>query len=157
MKRSFAKAILFLTFAAAAGGVSVASAQSFTVSVDGGSLARGRTSRGTIVMTIPAGLHVNSNRPISQYAIPTSVRVTAVGVRIAAINYPRGKNRKFQFSDEPINVYQGRIVFRFAVRVPQNYAAGAVRLRATVRFQACTEEVCYPPKTQDITFSARVR
>src|SRR6476619_7336565 len=103
MNISFTKIILLFTFVAAVAGA--ASAQSFRGAVDGGSVTRGGTSRGTIVLTIPAGLHVNSNRPISQYAIPTSVRVTAAGARVAPVVYPRGKNRRYQFSDEPINVY----------------------------------------------------
>ena len=46
--------------------------------------------------------------PRSEYAIPTTLRVTGNGVKVGAITYPPGENRKFQFSEEPINVYEGR-------------------------------------------------
>ena len=132
-------------------------AQTFSGSIANGTVSRGGTAKGTIVMSIPGGLHVNSNRPSSQYAIPTSVRVTGAGVRVGAPSYPRGVNRKFQFSDDAINVYEGRVVFGFTVRVPAGYRGNTVRVRATVRYQACTDEVCYPPKDKDITLTARVR
>jgi DsbC/DsbD-like thiol-disulfide interchange protein len=157
MKRILIRGVLFLIIAAAVGAVDQANAQTFGGSVAGGSVARGGSAKGTIVLDIPGGLHVNSNRPSSQYAIPTSVRVTGRGVGVASVNYPRGRDRKFQFSEDPINVYEGRVAFGFTVKVPSSYRGNTVRLRATVRYQACTEEVCYPPKTKDITLTASVR
>jgi hypothetical protein len=107
-------------------------------------------------MTIPGGLHVNSNRPSSEYAIPTVVSVRGSGVKVTGVTYPRGKNRKFQFSENPINVYEGRVNFPFAVTVPAGFRGNAIKVIATVRYQACTDEVCYPPKTKNVTLTARV-
>lgn len=157
MKRIVVHAVLFLVFTLTAGALSNAGAQTFTGSIARGAVARGGSANGTIVMSIPAGLHVNSNRPKSQYAIATVVRVSGTGVNVSPVNYPRGQNRKFQFSEDPINVYQGRTAFGFTVKVPAGYRGNTVRVRATVRYQACTEEVCYPPKTKEITLTARVR
>ena len=128
-----------------------------TLSGSVGDVSRGGSARGTIVMDIPGGLHVNSNRPNSEYAIPTTVRLTAPGAKIASIGYPRGKSRRFQFSEDAINVYEGRTVFNFNVSVPANFKGNAVKVRAVVRYQACTDEVCYPPKNKEITLTARVK
>jgi DsbC/DsbD-like thiol-disulfide interchange protein len=150
-------AVLMVAIGAAAGVLNDARAQSFTGTISGGSVARGGSGQGTITMTIPAGLHVNSNRPSSQYAIATAVRVSATGANVSAVKYPRGKDRKFQFSEDAINVYEGRVAFGFTVKVPPAFRGDTVRIRATVRYQACTDEVCYPPKNKDITITARVR
>ena len=150
--RIFIFAIFSLLFLAAA-----ASAQDISGSIGGGSALRGSTARGTIVMSIPGGLHVNSNRPSSQYSIPTTVRLSGAGVRLGAVGYPRGANRKFDFSESAINVYEGTVRFPFTVKVPANFRGNAVRVRAVVKYQACTTEVCYPPKTKEITMTARVR
>jgi hypothetical protein len=109
------------------------------------------------VLSIPGGLHVNSNRPASEYAIATTLRASARGARIGAVSYPRGHNRKFSFSDNPINVYEGRAIFGFNVTVPAAYRGETVAVNVTVRYQACTNEVCYPPKSKQITLTARVR
>ncbi len=131
--------------------------QTVTGSIGKGTVERGETKRGNIVMNIPGGLHVNSSRPSSEYAIPTVVRVRGPrGVRISAVNYPRGKNRKFQFSENLINVYEGRVNFPFTVTVPANYRGKSITVRASVRYQACTNEVCYPPRTKTVNMSARV-
>ncbi|MEZ5427482.1 MAG: protein-disulfide reductase DsbD N-terminal domain-containing protein [Pyrinomonadaceae bacterium] len=146
---------LFLALALMA--VGEARAQSISGSIGKGSVTRGGTTRANIVMDIPAGLHVNSRYPNSKYAIPTTVEVSASGVTLGGVSYPRGKNRKFSFSDETINIYEGRVVFGFNVTVPKGFRGRTVQVRAKVRYQACTDEVCYAPKTKEITLTARVR
>ena len=131
--------------------------QTVTGSVgNNGTVKRGDTARGIVALSIPGGLHVNSNKPNSPYAIPTSVRITGSGVQIAGVNYPRGHNRKFAFSENTINVYEGRTPITFRVKVPENFRGNVIRIRAVVRYQACTDEVCYPPRNKEITMTARV-
>lgn len=130
-----------------------------TVSLSGSlqKFVRGGTSKGTVTMSIPGGLHVNSSRPGSEYAIPTSVRVTGAGLKFGAVTYPRGRSRKFEFSDGSINVYEGRVTFTFDVKVPANFRGNTIRVRVTVRYQACTDEVCYPPTSKTINLTAQVK
>ena len=152
MKKFLLIAILFLL----AGICIETNAQTFSGSIANGTIKRGTAGRATIVMNIPRELHVNSNRPDSEYAIPTSVRVTAPGLKVGTVMYPRGRNRKFEFSDNAINVYEGRVAFNFNVNVPANYRGNTIRVRAVVRYQACTNSVCYPPKNQDVILTAKV-
>jgi thiol:disulfide interchange protein len=153
MKKILLSAIFSLGLIFVAG--SQTAAQTVTGSI--GSVSRGGSVKGTVVMNIPAGLHVNSNRPDSQYSIPTTLRVSSPNAKLSAVSYPRGKSRKFQFSENAINVYEGRVAFNFNVAVPANFRGNEVRVRAVVRYQACTDEVCYPPKTQEITLTANVK
>jgi len=154
MKKYLFAAVLSLFFGF---GLSV-SAQS-AVGIDGsiGAVRRGGSVKGTIVMNVPGGLHANSNRPGSEYAIPTVVRVSAAGAKVGGVSYPRGRTRKFGFSEDSLNVYEGRAAFGFNLSVPANYKGNTVKVRATVRYQTCSDEVCYPPKTQEITLTAKVK
>ena len=135
----------------------IISAQTVSGSIGNGTAARGKATRGTITLSIPGELHVNSSRPDSQYAIPTTVRLTAVGARVSGPTYPRGVNRKFAFSEGTINVYEGTVRFPFTVTVPAGFKGNTVRVRAVVRYQACTNEVCYPPRNKEVTVTAQVR
>ncbi len=155
MKRILLNAIFSLSFIFVAGVFSSVNAQ--TVSGSIGAVKRGGAAKGTIVINIPGGLHVNSSRPNSEFAIPTSVKVSAAGAKVGAVMYPGGKNRKIGFSEDTLNVYENRAVFNFNVSVPANYKGNAVKVRAVVRYQACTDEVCYPPKNKEITLTAQVR
>jgi len=146
---------LLTTFILTAGGLTTANAQTVDGSI--GAVKRGGSTRGTITLSIPGGLHVNSSRPNSQYAIPTVVRVSAVGAKVGGVRYPRGKNRKFGFSEDTINVYEGSAAFGFNLTVPANFKGNVVKVRAVVRYQACTDEVCYAPKSKEVTLTAKVQ
>jgi hypothetical protein len=126
-------------------------------SIGNGRLQRGKAATVTIVMDIPGGLHVNSNRPLSQYAIPTKIGVSGTGLKIGIVKYPRGATKKFSFSEEQISVYEGRTVFSFPITIPANFKGNVAKVRATVNYQSCTDEVCYRPRNEEITLSAVVK
>lgn len=151
------KKLLFTAFILTSAFALQASAQTVSGSIAKGTVSKGTTVRGGIVLKIPAGLHVNSYKPDNEYAIPTRVTVTGSGVSAFGVTYPPGKKRKFGFSDQPISVYEGSAYFGFKVTVPKNFSGKTVRVKASVRYQACTDEVCYAPKTQTIWITARVR
>jgi hypothetical protein len=149
------KKIIFTSLFLALAFIFAAEANAQSVSGSIGTLKRGSTVKGTVTLTIPGGLHVNSNRPGSEYAVPTTVSVTSPGIKVS-VTYPRGKNRKFSFSEDTINVYDGRTTFGFSVTVPANFKGKTAKFRVAVRYQACTDEVCYAPKTKIITLTANV-
>ncbi len=157
MIKKISRALLLSVVITAAGVASSANAQTVTASIPGGFVTKGKATRATVLLNIPSGLHVNSNRPESEYAIPTTVKASVAGARVGPVSYPRGKNRKFQFSENLINVYEGRVLFTFPVTVPANFRGNSIKLNVTVRYQACTDEVCYPPRSRTVSVNARVR
>jgi len=113
---------------------------------------RGMTVRAAVVLEIPDGYHVNANKPLGKYAIPTTVKIEAPqGVTISPIVFPRAVVRKLKATNnESLAVYEGRAIMRFNVTVPANYGDGWLNLKANVRYQSCNDDVCFPPKTQEI-------
>lgn len=116
----------------------------------------GKSVRVTVTLDIPQGLHVNSNRPKGDNLIATVVTPTGGGLRFGAVRYPAGHDKVFGFSRNALNVYEGRVTFSFPVTLPANFKGNTTDFRVAVRYQACTDEVCYPPKTKRINMSARV-
>lgn len=157
MKKFFFTAILTVSFVFLAGILSEMNAQTIGVTGSIGTVKRGGSIRGNVVLNIPSALHINSNSPNSKYAIPTSVRLTTSTGKVSGAIYPRGKNRKFSFSEDVINVYEGRTTVGFNLTVPANFRGNTINVRVVVRYQACTDEVCYAPKTDTINLTARVR
>lgn len=156
MKRSVLHVFGLVLVLFAAASATETAAQSISGSIANGTVTRGKAARATVVLSIPGGLHANSNRPGSEYAIPTTVRASSSGAKIGSVTYPRGVNRKFSFSESTINVYEGRPKFTFNVTVPANSTAKTIRINVSVRYQACNDEVCYPPKTKEMTMTAKV-
>ena len=118
---------------------------------------RGRAVQAAVVLDIPGGYHVNSNRPLGKFVIPTTIKVEAPGgIRVGPVTYPRAMVRQFKFSEERLAVFEGRAVMRFNVTVPANFQAGDAQLRLRVRFQSCSDEVCFQPVTRDLTLPLNI-
>ncbi|HZI19074.1 MAG TPA: protein-disulfide reductase DsbD domain-containing protein [Pyrinomonadaceae bacterium] len=114
---------------------------------------QGSTFQAAVVLDIPRGLHVNANKPLGKYAVPTKVTVEPPrGLRVTPVVYPRGKVMSFPFApSEKIAVYEGLTPLRFNVTVPPNYELGVARIRVVVNYQSCSDEVCFPPKKAELT------
>ena len=151
MSRVLASITLLFAFA------TLAWSQTVSGSIANGTVRRGTTARGAVVLEIPRERHVNSNRPGSEYLIATVVKLSGKRVMLGRIVYPRGLDRKFQFTTKVLNVYEGTVRFPFRLTVPKNYRGRYVAVNATIDFQACTDEVCYAPRKERITMRARVR
>jgi DsbC/DsbD-like thiol-disulfide interchange protein len=147
MKTILSLSLLFLF-------LGIANAQSLSGHI--GNIRRGGQARGVLILEIPKGLHVNSNRPGNEYVIPTTVKLFSEEAILSKIYYPKGKNKRFSFNDEPINIYEGKTKFSFTVKVPRNFKGKIIRIRAVVRYQACNDEVCFPPREKEITLTAKV-
>ncbi|HKQ54212.1 MAG TPA: protein-disulfide reductase DsbD domain-containing protein [Pyrinomonadaceae bacterium] len=118
---------------------------------------RGRTVQAAVVLDIPAGFHINSNRPLAKFLIPTSVKVEAPGgIKVGVVSYPRANLRSFSFSEEKLSVYEGRAVLRFNVTIPPDFATGVTELRASVKYQSCNDEACFPPATRSVNMPIAV-
>lgn len=118
---------------------------------------RGRPVRIAIVIDIPSGYHINSNRPLETYLIATSVKVEPEnGLRAGAVSYPRPLLKTFRFSKKQLSVYEGQVRLKFNVTVPANFADGSAKVKARVRLQSCNDEVCFPPKNHDVSLKIDV-
>jgi DsbC/DsbD-like thiol-disulfide interchange protein len=123
-----------------------------SASVSNNKVSRGRSVRATVVMDIPRGYHVNSNRPLEKFLIPTSLKVEAPdGIRVGSVIYPRAVLRKFKFSKKNVSVYEGRATMRFNLTVPAGVSTGSKEVKLHVRYQSCNDEVCFPPETKDLS------
>jgi hypothetical protein len=112
---------------------------------------KGRVVRASVVMDIPAGLHVQSSRPLDKFLVATKLDVeTPSGMQVGAISYPRALMRKLKFSKGMVAVYEGRSVVRFNVTVPANYSGGSGEIKGKLRFQACNDDACFPPVTREV-------
>jgi DsbC/DsbD-like thiol-disulfide interchange protein len=123
-----------------------------SASVSSNKVSRGRTVRSTVTMDIPGGYHVNSNRPLEKFLIPTTLKVdTPDGIRSGPIAYPRAVVRKFKFSKNNVSVYEGRAIMRFTITIPPGTSTGSKEVKLNVRYQSCNDEVCFPPQTKELS------
>ena len=132
-------------------------AQTVSGAIDEKTVKPGKLASGKIILTIPNDLHVNSNKPSDEFLIPTNVKFTSSNAKIIKITYPQAKFQKFGFSEKPLSIYEGRVTINFKFLIPANSKNNTVRIDAAVQFQACNHEVCFPPKTEEITLIAKIK
>ena len=112
---------------------------------------KGRVVAAVVILDIPSGLHVQSNKPLDKYLVATKLDVeTPSGMKVGPINYPRAVMRNLKFSKGAVAVFEGRATIRFNVTVPANYSGSSGDIKGKLRFQACNDESCFPPVTREV-------
>src|SRR5437588_275679 len=73
------------------------------------SVTRGQPHNVTIEFRVKKGYHINSNKPRSEFLIPTTLKLDApTDIVIGKIAYPPGEDRSFPFDPSSrLNVYTG--------------------------------------------------
>jgi len=122
------------------------------------SVQRGRSARAEVVMDIPSGFHVHSNRPLEKFLIATELKIEAQGgVRVGPVIYPRALLRNLKFSKSKVAVYEGRTTMRFNVTIPAGFGSDSTEVTAKLRYQSCSDEVCFPPQTREVKIPIRIK
>jgi|HubBroStandDraft_1064217.scaffolds.fasta_scaffold98255_1 hypothetical protein len=107
---------------------------------------------------VPHGYHINSNTPKSEFLIPTALKMDLpTDIILGKINYPAGDDLAFPFSpDEKLNVYTGDFRIVVAVHPLLSVTPGKYVMHGVLRYQACDNSACYPPKTVRVEFDVKV-
>jgi hypothetical protein len=121
-------------------------------------VAQGKASTVPITFNVAGGYHINSNRPKSDYLIPTALKVdAATDIVIGKTTYPDGQDMSFAFApDEKLNVYTGNFRIDVLVRPLRSVQPGKYAVHGTLRYQACDNKACYPPKNLPLSFDVRI-
>jgi hypothetical protein len=94
---------------------------------------------------VAPGFHINSHAPKDAYLIPTTLSVPdGAGVKLEPAGYPEGT--EYTLPVDPttrLNVFSGE----FAIKVKLTASPGDHLVEAKLRYQACDETQCLPPKT----------
>jgi hypothetical protein len=109
------------------------------------SIPAGKSTAVALHFRIRQDLHINSHTPHSDYLIPTVFSIPeASGVRLESASYPTGTD--FTLLVDPstkLSVYSGD----FTIQTRIVASPGDHLVEAKLRYQACDESACFPPKT----------
>lgn len=107
---------------------------------------------------VQSGYHVNSNQPTTEELIPTQVHFSLPGeIAIGKVQYPAGQLMSFPFDpSQKLSVYSGDFVIRAVVMAPANAAPGALTVHGELKYQACDNNACYPPKKLPFQFDVKI-
>ncbi len=108
-------------------------------------VATGKPSAVALHFRIAPGLHINSHAPKDDYLIPTVFAIPAgAGVVLKDAHYPQGSDITLPLDPRTrLNVYAGEFIIDTHIVAER----GNHLVQATLRYQACDDNACMPPKT----------
>ncbi len=90
--------------------------------------------------------HINSDKPNEDYLIPSDVTISSKdGFLISNKKFPEAKNLKFEFSDEPVSVFEGEFEIPIIIKIPEDLENGEYSFDVVFNYQACNNQSCLPP------------
>jgi hypothetical protein len=140
--------LLFALCAPAAVAQTSAPRVTFSGTVDSVVAGTDQSVDATFEITLPDGYHVNSDAPLDEFLKPTRLLIEVPdGATVVGIRYPEALLFRTQFSEQPLAVYEHQFRIEVALRVT-DLAPGEYPLQATLKYQACSDRICYPPASR---------
>lgn len=99
---------------------------------------------GVVTAAILSGWHINSVKPLDEFVIATELKLDPATADLVRADFPPHELKDFTFSGgKKLAVYEGKIDIPFEAKLK----SGATTIKATLRYQACNDSVCLPPKS----------
>lgn len=119
-------------------------------------LVEGQTRAGAPVrvalkVSLPEGVHTQSNKPRDPTLIPTVLTVIPPsGISVDEIVWPLASDFHQIGSEKPLSVFERESIIGVQLSVDRGVAAGEIVVPAKLRYQACDVNLCYSPTTADV-------
>ena len=110
----------------------------------------GETARVALRVSLPEGLHTQSNKPRDPLLIPTELTIDApAGVTVGEIVFPPSTDLKQAGQDQPLAVFEQTFGIGVQFAIAPGVTAGRIVVPFHLRYQACDANLCYAPSTAD--------
>lgn len=108
-------------------------------------------------VTLPPGLHVQSDAPRDPTLIPTVLTVEPPsGVTVTEILYPPAQDFVQEGMPEPLAVFDHAFTMGVRLSLDKALPAGDLTVPARFRYQACDDQMCFAPTTVEVAWTLRV-
>ncbi len=129
-----------------------------TVTTPAASVQPGKVVQVALKVTLPETVHVQSDKPRDPAFIPTVLTIDApAGVTVGKIKYPPARDLKQEGSKMPLAVFGPEFTISVDLTLAKTAAAGDLVVPAHLKYQACDEQVCYPPAKADAQWTLSVK
>jgi hypothetical protein len=121
-------------------------------------VAAGRPVRIRLKFRVADGFHINSSKPMSDLLIPTRLSLSVpTDLSVGKITYPGGYRFVLPIApQEKLRVYTGEFEIFALVSSTRSATPGRYKVRGELKYQACNNRACFPPKKVPVDFEVRV-
>lgn len=122
------------------------------ISVD--KVRQGSEFKVALVAKIKEGYHIQAPKPPEGF-IPTTLTIeTPKGFSVVRIWYPPTEVK--EMLGQKLSLYEGTQIFAALLKVDKSVKTGKFNLTLKLRYQACDDKSCYPPRTLALTVPVEI-
>jgi thiol:disulfide interchange protein DsbD len=118
---------------------------------------KGATVESKLRFRLQDGYHVNSSAPSDPYLIPLRLTWNDGPVKVTGTVYPEGHLENYAFSETPLSVITNNFDIVTRLQIPADAPKGSHTLTAKLRYQACNNTTCLPPRTLEVKQQIDIR
>ena len=100
----------------------------------------------TLQFRVKPEMHINSHVPHSDLLIPTELVLPQQKAINLKVHYPTGHDITLPFDTEKLSVYTGDFAIELNA-LAKGATAGRTTVPAELKYQACNDSSCFPPKS----------
>jgi hypothetical protein len=103
----------------------------------------------TVDLELRPGWHVNADKPLQDYLVPTAVRlaVSDRGWRIERMAYPAPRETRLGLQPETLALYEGAVRIEALLQETGGLGGALPWLPVELHLQACSDQICLAPET----------
>ena len=110
-----------------------------------------------LALDVGEGWHLYGPNPDAEFLIPTSVNITPTAAfLIGKVKTPEPRKKLDPVLKQVLATYEGRIWYFVPVTVRKNATVGEAKLTMQVKTQACDQNRCLPPRTDEIEITLNI-
>lgn len=115
---------------------------------------KGDTTRMIVKVVIPKGWHIQSDAPLDEFLIPTELKTEGEGLKFGKAVFPKPMLEEFPALGGKVALFAGTIEIKVPVaRKTAKVKAEALQAaKVGLRYQACNDSQCLPPKEVAATY-----
>ena len=92
--------------------------------------------------------YIHGPGELSDSLIPTTLSFEETpSIKIQRILFPEPEKKKFNYTDDILDVYSGEIFIKATLLIGDNIQPGEHLIKGRLAYQACSDRLCLPPET----------
>jgi len=117
----------------------------------------GDSVRVALRVSLPEGLHTQSNKPRDPLLITTELSIDAPsGVTVTEVVWPPSTDLNQAGQDKPLAVFEREFLVGVQLSLASAVAAGDLAVPGRLRYQACDATLCYTPQSAAFSWPLQI-
>jgi thiol:disulfide interchange protein len=119
--------------------------------------APGSSVRATLRIEVEPTYHVQSDKPLDDFLIPTTLTLTPpAGIAVREVLYPKPVLFRVEYDLQPLSVFEHAFAIQVTLAVADGVPPGRHTVKAVLQYQACDDKKCLNPVSRDVPLDLEV-